>query len=647
MDWVMVYLLRDATLVISDKKRAVKRDRTDADQRPCHPIYVLWLRYIQMDACKMPKTKSKTPAQVPAVIPQVSAPQAHPHQNLDRAIRAAVAKMTGGISPHAMTETWHDWALHLSRAPGRQLELAERAQKNTLQMMGYAAGAWSGAKAATNAPFTPKAYDHRFVDAAWDKPPFNIWKQGFLAMQDWWDHATDDIRGVQSQDTDRAQFQVRQMLDLVSPSNFPLTNPQIIEATTRQHGQNLIEGATHFTQDLMQTLTQEHKPAPEGYQIGPDLACTSGKVVFRNDLFELIQYTPQTPNTQSEPILFVPAWIMKYYILDLSPENSMVNYLVGQGFTVFMMSWCNPTADQAELSLEDYRKRGILAALDVIGDIVPDQKIHANGYCLGGTLLAIAAATMARDGDDRLASVALMAAQVDFVEAGELLLFVDESQVAFVEDMMWEQGYLDRPQMTRTFASIRAEDLIYTRAVNRYFLGIEDLPSDIMVWNGDTTRMPARMHSEYLRGLFLENRLTAGRFAVEGRVIALKDIALPMFVIGTETDHIAPWRSVYKTKLFTDCDLTFVLTNGGHNGGIISEPGHKGRHYRMAHRASGAHYIGPDAWFAGNDPVAGSWWSEYTEWLEGQSAKPAKPPKTGSHMYPPLCDAPGTYVHQT
>ena len=261
-------------------------------------------------------------------------------------------------------------------------------------------------------------------------------------------------------------------------------------------------------------------------------------------------------------------------------------------------------------------------------------------------MLAIAAATMARDGDDRFASVTLMAAQVDFAEAGELLLFVDESQVAFVEDMMWEQGYLDRPQMTRTFASIRAEDLIYSRAVNRYYLGKDDLPSDIMVWNGDTTRMPARMHSEYLRGLFLENRLTAGRFAVEGRVIALKDIDLPMFVVATETDHIAPWKSVYKTKLFTDCDLTFVLTNGGHNGGIISEPGHRGRHFRISHRASGAHYQGPDLWLSQVDPAPGSWWPEYAGWLADLGGAKTSPPGIGDNGPKPLCDAPGTYVHQ-
>ncbi len=600
----------------------------------------------------MPKSKPRKTATPPNVVPKAALlPQAeqhsHPHRNLDRAVRAAVAQVTGGMSPHSVTETWHDWGLHLSRSPGRQLELMERAQSNAAKVMAYATGAWSKDRDPSDGPFSPKAYDHRFADSAWDSPPFNFWKQGFLAVQDWWDHATDDINGLRKQDADRAKFQVRQMLDLISPSNFPLTNPEIIAATVRERGQNLIEGSTHFTQDLMQTLTQEHKPAPEGFQIGTDLACTPGKVVFRNDLFELIQYSPQTEKTHPEPVLIVPAWIMKYYILDLSPENSMVKYLLQQGFTVFMISWCNPTADQAELSLDDYRTRGVLTALDAINTIVPDQKVHANGYCLGGTLLAIAAATMARDGDDRLASVTLMATQVDFAEAGELLLFVDESQVAFVEDLMWEQGYLDRPQMTRTFASIRAEDLIYSRAVSRYFLGKDDLPNDIMVWNGDTTRMPARMHSEYLRSLFLENRLSAGRFAVEGCVIALKDIDVPMFVIATETDHIAPWRSVYKTKLFTDCDLTFVLTNRGHNGGILSEPGHKGRHFRMSHRESGAHYVGPDRWLASNDPVPGSWWPAYAAWMVQHSQPKGPPPAIGAAEYPPLADAPGTYIYQT
>ena len=573
-------------------------------------------------------------------------PEDHPYAGVDRAVRGAVALATGGVSPLALLQTWSDWALHLSRAPGRQLELAEHARDNTQKLMDFAAKSATGAKPAP--PFAPKAYDHRFIDPGWQNPPFSLWQQGFLATQDWWDHATEDLRGLRRQDSDRTRFFVRQLLDTVSPSNFPWLNPEILTETARQRGRNLAEGAVHAAEDMLHTLSQAHTPPPEGYQLGEDLACTEGRVVYRDDIFELLQYTPQTEKVQAEPVLIVPAWIMKYYILDLSPHNSLINYLVKQGFTVFAISWCNPTAAQRDLSLEDYRKRGVMAALDAIGAIVPGRKIHANGYCLGGTMLAIAAATMARDGDDRLASITLMAAQVDFSEAGELLLFLDESQVAFLEDLMWVQGYLDRPQMARAFASIRAEDLIYTRAVRRYFLGKEDLPTDIGVWNTDTTRMPARMHSEYLRGLFLENRLAAGRFAVEGRVVALKDISAPMFVIGTETDHIAPWKSVYKTRLFTDGDLTFVLTSAGHNGGILSEPGHPHRHYRIGHRAAGALYVDPDSWLAETDPEDGSWWPEWTGWLTARSSGLTAPPSMGAadKGLPPMEPAPGTYIHQ-
>ena len=597
------------------------------------------------------KAKIKTPAyakpkavQLPAVIPP---DPGRPFEDLDRAFRASTARLTGGVSPHAVAEAWADWALHLARAPGRQIELAGHAGRNLLDVAAFAARSLNHPQ--TEKPFAPRKNDHRFTDAGWEKWPFALWQQGFLATQDFWDHATRKLRGQRQADAERTGFMVRQMLDTVSPSNFPWLNPEIIDETVRKRGQNLIDGWVNFTSDLAHTATQAHKPAPEGFEIGKDLACTPGKVVYRNDLFELIQYSPQTPTVHPEPVLIVPAWIMKYYILDLSPLNSFINYLVGEGFTVFAISWINPTGDHAGLSLEDYRKRGVMQAMDVVNAIVPGAKIHANGYCLGGTMLAIAAATMARDGDTRLASITLMAAQVDFTQAGELLYFLDESQIAFLEDLMWSQGYLDRPQMTRTFASIRAEDLIYSRAVRRYFLGREDLPTDIGVWNGDTTRMPARMHSEYLRSLFLENRLTAGRFDVEGRVIALKDIATPVFVIGTETDHIAPWKSVYKTRLFTDCDLTFVLTRGGHNGGILSEPGHPRRHYRVGHRAEGALYVDPDTWFENTHPIEGSWWPELAKWLHALSSENTAPPPMGAPArgHAPICEAPGTYIHQS
>ncbi len=569
----------------------------------------------------------------------------HGHQNLDRSARAALARLSGGISSHAFFEAWTDWAFHFWHSPGRQLELAERAQQNATKLLSLA----TRLDAEGLRPFVPRPYDHRFDHPAWMSPPFLFWQQGFLAIQDWWDHATDHLRGLRPEDADRTRFMVRQALDTAAPSNFPALNPEIIEATLTSGGRNLTDGAANVVRDMVKTLTQAHDPAPEGFAIGQDLACTPGSVVFRNDLFELIQYAPLTADVQAEPILIVPAWIMKYYILDLSPHNSMVKSLVSQGFTVFMISWCNPTAEQAHLSLEDYRTKGVMAALDAVSRIIPDRKIHAVGYCLGGTMLALAAATMARDGDDRLVSITLMAAQVDFAEAGELLLFVDESQVAFLEDMMWDQGYLDRPQMARTFSTIRSEDLIWSRAVRRYFLGHEDLPTDMGIWVADTTRMPAKMHGQYLRGLFLENRLTAGRFAVEGRVIALKDISAPMFVVATETDHIAPWKSVYKTQLFTDCELTFVLTTGGHNSGIVNAPGTPRSSFRRSHRPAGALYIGPDDWFATAEIQSGSWWPAWQDWLQRKSSGHVSLPTTGAPQegFAPLGAAPGTYVFQS
>ena len=598
----------------------------------------------------VPKAQRKAPKHAPsppAAPAQGGVWDEHPFQSLDRGAMATIAPFTAGLSPHAMFDAWADWAMHLARAPGRQLELIERARINALKLARYGTETMLGR--APEKPFTAKPWDTRWQHEGWERLPFGLWQQQFLAVHDWWDAATADLRGLRRQNAQRTGFIARQLLDTVSPANFPLANPEILEQSARCGGRNWIEGAAHFSEDAMRTLTQEHKPIPAEFALGEHLACTPGRVVWRNDIMELIQYAPQTDKVQAEPVLIIPAWIMKYYVLDLSPHNSLINWLVGQGYTVFCISWCNPTAVQADLSLEDYRRRGIMAALDVVTTIVPDVKVHVNGYCLGGTLLAVAVAKMARDHDDRLASVTLMAAQVDFAEAGELLLFLDESQVAFLEDLMWSRGYLDRPQMAGAFAAIRSEDLIWSRAVRRYFLGEPDLPSDLGVWNGDTTRMPARMHSEYLRGIFLENRITAGRFAVEDRVIALKDIDVPMFVIGTETDHIAPWRSVYKTALFTDCDLHFLLTKGGHNGGILSEPGHKGRHYRIGHRPAGENYRGPDSWLAMHKPQPGSWWPEWGDWLLSHSSGTTTPPQMGAPEagYPPLDPAPGTYIHQT
>ncbi|MFO1159125.1 MAG: alpha/beta fold hydrolase [Reyranellaceae bacterium] len=566
---------------------------------------------------------------------------------VDRSLHAALARFTLGLSPAAVSAAYLDWLVHLMAAPGKRLQLLDKMIRKAMRFSAYA---WQEAMQPGTAPpvIEPLPQDHRFAADGWQHLPFNLFYQGFLLQQQWWHNATSDIRGVTRHHDDIVNFGGRQLLDMFSPSNFLATNPELLQRTFQTGGRNFALGLQHLLEDWERAVSGKKPVGSKAYRIGLDVAASPGKVVFRNRLIELIQYAPATDRVHSEPILIVPAWIMKYYILDLSAHNSLVRYLTDQGFTVFMISWKNPDAEDRDLGMEDYRRLGVMAALDAIATIAPQRQVHALGYCLGGTLLAIASAAMARDGDTRLRTVTLLAAQTDFTEAGELMLFIDESQIAFLEDMMWEQGFLDAKQMAGAFQMLRSNDLVWSLVLRRYLMGEREPLSDMMAWNADATRLPYRMHSEYLRRLFLDNDLAEGRYLAGDRPIALTDIRVPVFAVGTAWDHVAPWRSTYKIHLLVDTEVTYVLTNGGHNAGIVSEIDKPGRHHQFMTKAAEKRYVDPETWAAITPRRDGSWWPTYGAWLRSHSGDLTTPPAMGNDAagLSPLCDAPGTYVLQ-
>jgi polyhydroxyalkanoate synthase len=581
----------------------------------------------------------------PAIDKQGSDAKEPSRLSFDRPLHAATARLTAGLSPSALFQAYTDWAQHFLFSPDKRLELAEASVRNWMQFLEYCPRAFGDPACEACIELAPN--DKRFASDAWRRWPFNAISQGFLLTQQWWHHATTSVKGVEAHHEHIVSFVARQMLDVVSPANFLLTNPDVLETTFQQGGMNLLVGAMNIREDQRRILEGKKPIGAEAFQVGRDVAVTPGKVVARNRLMELIQYSTATDSVYREPVLIVPAWIMKYYILDLSPANSLIKYLVDQGHTVFIVSWKNPTGEDRDLGMEDYRRLGVMAALDAVSAIVPGQPIHAAGYCIGGTLVAIAAAAMARDADARLVSLTLLAAQTDFTEAGELMLFIDEAQVSFLEDMMAERGYLNTKQMAGAFQLLRSNDLIWSAMVQSYLKGQRPPMFDLTAWNADATRMPYRMHSEYLRRLLLNNAFATGHFEVDGRPVSLRDIRVPIFAVSTISDHVAPWRSVYKIQALTDADVTFVLSNGGHNAGIVNPPGRHNRKHQIATHVESENYIDPDTWQQSAVHHEGSWWPCWQDWLvRHSSADLVPPPAVGAPPkgYTPLCDAPGTYV---
>jgi polyhydroxyalkanoate synthase len=566
---------------------------------------------------------------------------------VDRSVHAAVARFTLGTSPAALAACYLDWATHLASAPGKQMQLIQKGARKFVRLAHYF-GQCATRGTDAESCIQPLPQDRRFVGEAWQKWPYNLIYQSFLLQQQWWHNATTGVRGVTKQHENAVEFAARQILDVFAPSNFLLTNPELQRRTMQQVGMNFWRGAQNFWDDWQRAVGSKKPAGAEAFRIGRDVAVTRGKVIYRNRLIELIQYAPATEKVRPEPILIVPAWIMKYYVLDLSPQNSLVKYLTEQGFTVFMISWKNPEPEDRDLGMDDYRKLGVMTALDVVGAVLPEQPVHAVGYCIGGTLLSITAAAMAREGDKRLRSITLLAAQTDFHEAGELMLFINESQVTFLEDMMWEQGFLDGKQMAGAFQILRSNDLIWSRNLREYLMGERGQMTDLMAWNADTTRMPYRMHSEYLRNLYLNNDLAEGRCLVDEKPVALTDIEAPIFVVGTVRDHVAPWRSVHKIHLLAESEITFLLTTGGHNAGIVSEPGRKNGSYQVMTKSREDHYIDPETWAAAAPHKDGSWWPEWVAWLEKRSSESVPPPRMAAPEagYAALADAPGLYILQ-
>ncbi len=568
-----------------------------------------------------------------------------PVHDLDRALHAWMARFTRGLSPASAIGALADWYFHLALSPGKQQELWLKAVTKGARLLGHALreAPRGGVRC-----IEPLPQDRRFDAPAWRTWPWNVTHQGFLLTQQWWHVATRGVRGVSRHHEAMVNFGVRQWLDLVSPSNFLWSNPEVQERAAHTFGASLWQGLSNLAEDVQREWARHPPVGTEHFVPGRTVAVTPGQVVFRNHLIELIQYAPQTQRVHAEPLLVVPSWIMKYYILDLSPANSMVAFLVRQGHTVFMVSWRNPDEGDREVGMDDYLRDGVMAALEAVGRIVPGRRVQAMGYCLGGTLLAMAAAAMARDGDERLHTLSLLAAQVDFAEPGELALFIDESQITFLEDLMSSQGVLDGRQMAGAFALLNQRDLVFSRMVRDYLMGERRPVNDLAAWNADATRMPFRQHSHYLRRLYLHNDLAHARYRVGGRAVALSDIRVPIFALGTERDTVSPWHSVYRIHQLTDTEVTFCLTAGGHNAGVVNPPGAGAslRAYRLATRAADQPHVDAALWMARTPVHGGSWWPVWEAWLARHAGPRRRPPTLGRPEagLPALEDAPGRYV---
>jgi len=493
----------------------------------------------------------------------------------------------------------------------------------------------------------PAQGDVRFSDPEWSSNPFfDFWKQAYLITSNWADDMVRHTDGVDDATRRRAQFYLTQITSALSPSNFPMTNPEVLRATLSSNGENLRKGMAQLVKDLdeSQHLLHIKQTDLSAFAVGKNLAVTPGKVVFQNEVMQLIQYAPTTPDVFAVPLMIVPPWINKFYVLDLVPQKSFIRWLVDQGVTVFVVSWVNPDG-VSNKSFEDYMREGILAGLNAVQRATGAAKINTLGYCVGGTLLGTTLAFLAAQGDTRVNSATFLAAQVDFAHAGDLLVFIDDTQIKALEAMMAERGYLDGSRMAAVFNMLRPKDLIWPYIVNNYLLGKQPFPFDLLYWNADTTRMPPANHSFYLREFYQANKLARGEMTIGGVKLDLGKVTLPVYELATREDHIAPAKSVFAGARLFSGPVRFVLAGSGHIAGVINPPARqKYMHWEPPANGDPKNWPGLEEWIAAASEAAGSWWPDYAHWLMGLSGEkiPARQPGEGG--LPPIEDAPGSYV---
>lgn len=488
----------------------------------------------------------------------------------------------------------------------------------------------------------PEPGDKRFKDHEWsDNPMFDFIKQAYLITSRWAEDVVDRTEGVDEHTKHKAQFYVRQIASALAPTNFVATNPELLRETFKQKGENLVRGMKMLAEDIEagKGTLKLRQSDPANFSVGVNLATTPGKVVFRNDLIELIQYAPATERVQKRPLLIVPPWINKFYILDLNPEKSFIRWAVAQGLTVYCISWVNPDGRQAEKSFEDYMREGIFAALDAVEDTCGETDVTAIGYCVGGTLLSVSLAYMAAMGDTRISSATLFTTQVDFTHAGDLKVFVDEDQIRSIEDRMYAQGYLEGSSMASAFNMLRPNDLIWPYVVNVYLKGEAPFPFDLLYWNADSTRMPAANHSFYLRNCYLENKLSKGEMAIAGERLDLGKVKIPIYNLAAKEDHIAPAKSVFLGSARFGGPVTFVVAGSGHIAGVINPAGKPKYQYWTGGEPKGE----LTDWLAAARETPGSWWPHWAEWIKAQAPETVPARKPGGRKKT-LGDAPGEYV---